>query len=257
MFSIIVVSLNTKKKFKNTIESILKQTLKDYQIVVVDGKSNDGTLRLINRYKKHIYKILIKEDKGIYYAMNSGIKLASKKWIIFLNSGDTFYSIHTLKKIKKYLNKYSKIDVLVGNTKIINKNLAYKKNYKKLSKESLTSCFSHQSTVIRNSLQKKNYYNTKYKIASDFNFFKSILNKNGKFHYINETLSINEADGISDKNRFLALNEFKKINKYQKNIKFLYLKYFYLKIYYSIIFITKYLMPKFFQKKILQIKHNL
>ena len=52
MFSIIVVSLNTKKKFKNTIESILKQTLKDYQIVVVDGKSNDGTLRLINRYKK-------------------------------------------------------------------------------------------------------------------------------------------------------------------------------------------------------------
>ena len=116
-FSIIVVSLNTKNKLENTLKSIIKQSLKSYEIVVIDGKSNDGTIKLLSKYKKNLKKILIKKDRGIYFAMNRGIKLASNDWLIFMNSGDTFYSIHTLKKIALNIKKNKTIYILIVNTK--------------------------------------------------------------------------------------------------------------------------------------------
>ena len=134
-FSIIVVSLNTKNKLENTLKSIIKQSLKSYEIVVIDGKSNDGTIKLLSKYKKNLKKILIKKDRGIYFAMNRGIKLASNDWLIFMNSGDTFYSIHTLKKIALNIKKKT-IDVLIGNTKIINNNIVYKKKFKSYHQKS-------------------------------------------------------------------------------------------------------------------------
>ena len=253
-FSIIVVSLNTKNKLNNTLRSIIKQSKKNYEIIVVDGKSNDGTIDIISKYKKSLKKVLIKEDKGIYFAMNRGIKLASNNWLIFLNSGDTFYSIHTLKKITLYLKKDKRIDVIVGNTKIINQNIVYKKKFKKLSSQSLLSSFSHQSCAIKRSLHKKNYYKPKFRIAADFNFFKEVFKKNAKFFYINETISVNEAYGLSDKKRFLALREFRNINRFNKNINFKFIKYFMLSLYFVINFFSKLLIPLFLQKQILRLK---
>ncbi len=253
-FSIIVVSLNTKNKLENTLKSIIKQSLKSYEIVVIDGKSNDGTIKLLSKYKKNLKKILIKKDRGIYFAMNRGIKLASNDWLIFMNSGDTFYSIHTLKKIALNIKKNKTIDVLIGNTKIINNNIVYKKKFKKLSPKSLGSCFSHQSCTIRRSLHKKNYFKTKYKVAADFNFFKEVYKKNAKFLYINEIISVNEAHGLSDKERFLALREFRDINRLNNNINFKFFKYIILNIYYLINSITKLLTPLFLQKKLLKLK---
>lgn len=253
-FSIIVVSLNTRNKLENTLQSIIKQSLKSYEILVIDGKSNDGTFDIISKYKKFLKKILIKKDRGIYFAMNRGIKLASNDWLIFLNSGDTFCSIHTLKKIHLNIKRNTTLDILVGNTKIINHNIVYKKKFKKLSSESLTSCFSHQSCAIRRSLHKNNYFKTKYKIAADFNFFMDIYKKKAKFLYINQTISTNEAHGISDKERFLALREFRDINKYNDNVNFKFLKYLILNFYFIINFIAKLLLPIFLQKKILRLK---
>lgn len=256
-FSIIVVSLNTKNKLENTLKSIIKQSLKSYEIIVVDGKSNDGTIDIISRYKKKIHKTLIKKDKGIYFAMNRGIKLASNDWLIFLNSGDTFYSIHTLKKIALNIKKNETIDILIGNTKIIKDNICYIKKFKKLSCNSLVSCFSHQSCAIKKSLHTKNYFKTKYKIASDFNFFVKVYKKNAKFLYINQTISVNEANGLSDKERFLALKEFRDINRLNNNINYKFLKYLIFYIYFLINSITKLLVPLSIQKKIFLLKLKL
>ena len=253
-FSIIVVSLNTKDKLENTIRSIIKQSSKNYEIIVVDGKSDDKTIDIISKYKKYLKKIIIKKDRGIYFAMNRGIKLASNNWLIFLNSGDTFYSIHTLKKVSSYLRKNKAVDVLVGNSKIIKQNIMYIKKFKKLSSDSLVSCFSHQSCIIRTSLHKKNLFQTKYKIASDFNFFKQVFIKKAEFFYINETISVNEAEGLSDKKRFLALREFKNINKLNESINFKFIKYFFLNLYFVINYFLKLFIPLFLQRKILKLK---
>ena len=253
-FSIIVVSLNTKNKLENTIKSIIKQSLKSYEIIFIDGKSNDGTIELISKYKKNLKKILIKKDRGIYFAMNRGIKLASNDWLIFLNSGDTFNSINTLKKISLNIEQNKNTDVLVGNTKIINQNIIYKKKFKKLTSKSLISCFSHQSCTIKRTIHKKNYFKTKYKIAADFNFFKEVYKKNAKFLYINETISVNEAHGLSDKERFLALKEFRDINRFNCNINFKFIKYLILNVYFVIILLSKLFIPAFLQKKLMKLK---
>ena len=110
--SIIVVSLNTKKKFTKTINSILKQKYKNFEIVVIDGKSTDGTKEIIFKKKKYISKFLIKKDKGIYHAMNKGVSLAKGDIIGFLNSDDTYFE-NSLNIVNNYFSN-NKIDFLFG-----------------------------------------------------------------------------------------------------------------------------------------------
>ena len=155
LFSIIVVSLNTKYKFNKTIQSIINQSIKNYEIVVVDGKSTDGTIELISKYKNYINKKIIKKDKGIYFAMNRGIKLATNKWIIFLNSGDKFYSKDTLKKLTFYIKKYNQTDVIVGHSKIKKKNYTYKKRYSDDREKPYVNFFTSILCYKKNFIQKK------------------------------------------------------------------------------------------------------
>ena len=104
--SIIVVSLNTKKLFLKTIKSILNQKYKNFEIIVVDGKSKDGTINEIRKIKNKKFQFIIEKDKGIYDAMNKGVSKCSGSWVIFLNSGDMFSNKNVLNKIsKKKINK--------------------------------------------------------------------------------------------------------------------------------------------------------
>ena len=105
MISIVVVSLNTAKKFEKTIKSILNQSTNNFELIVVDGMSKDKTKYFLKKYNKFITKIISEKDKGIYDAMNKGIKNSSKKLIYFLNSGDIFCNKNILKKILNILKK--------------------------------------------------------------------------------------------------------------------------------------------------------
>ena len=104
LFSIVVISLNTKNQFLKTINSIKKQKYKKYELIVVDGNSIDGTKEEIKKINLKSKKYIIEKDKGIYDAMNKGIKKSSGKWIIFLNSGDIFYDKNVLEKVSKKKN---------------------------------------------------------------------------------------------------------------------------------------------------------
>ena len=117
--SVIIVSLNSKRDFLKTLKSILNQKYRNYEIIVVDGMSSDGTLDLVKKYKNKISKIIIEKDAGIYYAMNKGIKVSDSMWTIFMNCGDVFYNNNILKIFneKNYINN----DIVFGNTIISNK----------------------------------------------------------------------------------------------------------------------------------------
>ena len=85
-FSIITVVKNDDKNLEKTIKSILSQkNFDEIEYIIIDGKSNDNTLQIINKYKKEINKIISEEDNGIYDAMNKGIKLSSGEIIGFCN----------------------------------------------------------------------------------------------------------------------------------------------------------------------------
>jgi glycosyltransferase involved in cell wall biosynthesis len=210
MISVVVVSLNTKDDFIKTINSILSQT-KKVEIIVVDGHSKDGTVEEIKKISKSLNKIIIEKDEGIYFAMNKGVKMASNEWIYFLNSGDIFFDNTTVENIMDILIQNKKTDVVIGNSLVKKKNYLIKSPRTKMNNGTVNSCFSHQSTFVKKDLLKQYSFNTKFKYASDFDFYLKLFKLNKKFLYINQFISINKYGGISDINRIKVYLEFKNI----------------------------------------------
>ncbi len=89
--SIITVNLNNKDGLQKTIDSVISQTFKDFEWIVIDGGSTDGSKELIEKYSDYISYWVSEPDKGIYNAMNKGIKVAKGDYLEFLNSGDIFF----------------------------------------------------------------------------------------------------------------------------------------------------------------------
>lgn len=256
MISIIIVSLNTKRKLKATLNSVLKQTNKNFEIIVIDGDSNDGTKEYILKNKKKINQFKIEKDKGIYDAMNKGIGLAKKKWSIFLNSGDVFHDKQVIKKIHKYLKVSDQPDIIIGRNKVRRDGYIYDTKVKFLSANSLNSSFSHQSVFTKSNLLRKNKFNLNYQFAADFDFFIKMLKKRRKFSYIDDYVSISEPKGISDENKIDVYKEFKKISTkhyYSYKKEYLYFAIF-IKIYF--LELIKLLLPNKIIKYILKRKYK-
>ena len=98
-FSIITVTYNAEKVLEDTIQSIVTQSYKNVEYIIVDGGSTDGTLTIVNKYKEHIHTLVSEPDKGLYDAMNKGIKLATGDYLCFLNAGDGLHEDDTLLRI--------------------------------------------------------------------------------------------------------------------------------------------------------------
>ena len=228
--SIVVVSLNTKEKLKLTLDSISIQNFKDFELIVIDGNSVDGSLEIINSYQKLINKKIIEKDKGIYDAMNKGILLSSGRWCIFLNSGDIFYNNETLLNLSKYFHK--DIDIIYGDTIVRNKQIDYLRQAKFFSDKMAKISFCHQSSIVKSNLLKKNLFSLNYKLSSDFDLFLRLLKKEKSFLKINQIISIVESGGISDSSRYLVLFEnliiLKKNQLLRLNLIFIFLDLIYL-----------------------------
>ena len=112
--SIITVCFNSSKTIERTFISVKNQTYKNIEYIVVDGNSSDNTLQIIKNYKKVISKSISENDKGLYDAMNKGIKMASGDIIGILNSDDVFTDNYVLENIGNF-HKKNKIDASIGN----------------------------------------------------------------------------------------------------------------------------------------------
>ena len=250
-FSIIVVSLNTKADLIKTFNSIFKQKYKKYEIIVIDGLSSDGSIEYIRKLKnKNICKIIAR-DKGIYDAMNKGIKKAKNKWTIFLNSGDTFYNSFTLLNVKKLIEKKPNSDLIIGKNVLADEIKSMTK-FKEMDENTTHSVFSHQSIYFKTQLLKKRNFDIKFKIAADFDLLKYFYKKKFVFGYCDNILSISKPRGISDKMRFIAHKEFYLICKKYNKDKLLTLKYYLTLIYISFTKTVKIFFPNI--KEILLIK---
>ena len=86
--SIITINLNNQSGLIKTIQSVISQTFKDFEWIIIDGDSTDGSKELLKKHIQHFTHCISEKDNGIYNAMNKGIKLAQGEYIYFLNSGD-------------------------------------------------------------------------------------------------------------------------------------------------------------------------
>ena len=252
--SIIVVSWNTKFFFLKTINSIMRQSYKNKEIIVVDGNSTDGTIEIIKKMKKKFSKIIVEEDKGIYDAMNKGSHLASGNWVVFLNSGDIFYNSSILSDIFK--QPIEKKDIVYGDTLVKNKNINYYAHSTIFSKKTILMPFCHQSTMVKTDIVKKNKFSLEYKYSSDFNFFIKCFSRKKKFYNSNLTIATVLANGVSDNNRQKVYSEHIKIlKKYNYNF-FIILKLWLFKLSNLVKDCIKYTLPENIILLILKFKYQ-
>lgn len=209
--SIITVNLNNKDGLQKTIDSIVSQTNKNFEWIVIDGGSTDGSKEFIEDNKNHITYWVSEPDKGIYDAMNKGIAKSSGDYLLFINSGDYLCSNDIVEKIVNDKN-FGKYDIMAGHTllscndKIIKTRKApHIINVKFLIKDTLC----HQSSLIRSSHLKENGgYNTNYKIISDFVFlYEDLIIRNASYKPIHFKISVYDLSGISTTNRALLNKE--------------------------------------------------
>ena len=175
LVSIITVVLNNKKFLEQSINSVLNQRYKNHEHIIIDGKSTDGTVEILRKNNSKIDYWVSEKDRGIYNAMNNGIKLSRGSLIVILNSDDVFYK-HALKIATSYFNKYKNIDFLFGS--VIKYKLLY--GYRPWKIHWSFGFYSTHSIgfFIREKAQKKvGYYNTKYAYSSDYDFFYRMIVK--------------------------------------------------------------------------------
>lgn len=234
--SIITVSFNSEKTILKTITSVNRQSYQNIEHIFIDGCSNDDTIDIIKKNMKIKTSILISEkDKGIYHAMNKGIKLASGEIIFILNSDDTFYNTKVIEKTVNIFKKDNKLDLIYGN-------LIYTKNGKIIRrwnvgtylKESFLKgwCPAHPSFIVKKKIYEKNgLFNLKYKYAADIEIMYRFLEKlECKYYYINEVL-INMKVGGKSNNNFINIikQNIENIKILRKKKNFSYLKFIYFK----------------------------
>src|SRR5690606_30753578 len=115
--SIITIVYNNVRDIRYTLASVANQDYPNIEYIVVDGLSNDGTMEVIQEYRSHISTLVSEKDKGIYDAMNKGLKLATGDYVLFLNSGDELFANDTLSKV---FAAGADADIYYGETKLVN-----------------------------------------------------------------------------------------------------------------------------------------
>lgn len=211
--SIITINLNNKEGLEKTIHSIVSQKFNDYEWIVIDGGSNDGSLEVLslgtNRLKGtgHSVMCVSERDSGIYNAMNKGIGFANGEYCLFLNSGDWLYDAETLFKVFEI---DSNADVLYGDM-LMYKPKAQPQMRQFASHISLEyiACegLCHNTSFIKTSLLKEMPYDENYKIVSDrLNFVLWAL-QDKSFEHIPFVVSNVDMTGISSINNQLLNDE--------------------------------------------------
>jgi glycosyltransferase involved in cell wall biosynthesis len=171
--SLITVVYNGKRFIEPTIRSVINQKCTNFEYIIVDGGSTDGTLDIIRKYEKQISKWITEPDSGLYDAMNKGINLATGDYLWFMNAGDEIYDPEVLCKI--FENIKDNADIYYGETIIIDPDrneigMRRQKTPEKLDWKSLKKgmVVSHQSFIVKKTIAP--YYDLNYKCSSDIDW---------------------------------------------------------------------------------------
>lgn len=211
-FSIITVTYNAERVLEDTIQSIMTQSYKNLEYIVVDGGSTDGTLALIEKYREHITTVVSEPDHGLYDAMNKGIRLATGDYLCFLNAGDELHEDDTLLRMVHSINGTHLPDVLYGETAIVDSEGHFLRMRRLSAPEVLTwksfqqgMLVCHQAFFPRRTLAEP--YDLHYRFSADFDWCIRILKKAHTAHNTHLTLIDYLNEGMTTRNHKASLRE--------------------------------------------------
>ncbi len=201
LITIVTIVRNDRQGLAVTRASIECQQFKDFEWLIIDGASTDGTAEDALAISSAYARAISAPDKGIYDAMNKGLNLATGKFILFLNAGDIFPENSTLSLVAPFLDKEN-ISFVYGDSfeKYSGNSYKYKPARQKESiSYGMFGC--HQAMYYARKVIGDMRYNTEFNIAGDYDFTARFLNKTGQVVKISKPLCVFDLKGASNKNR--------------------------------------------------------
>lgn len=214
--SIITISLNSDKFIENAIKSVLRQTYENIEYIIIDGKSTDRTIEIINRYRNKISLIISEQDQGIYDAMNKGIRLATGDVIYFLNADDCLHDEYVLHDVMSKFNEDKALSLLFGNVIYVD-NQTREKDLRKFEhincKNLIHDNLCHQGVFAKKNLfYEIGFFDTKFSIAADYDWLlKVFMCRSYKTMYLNRVIAFFNSSGIHMRYEQLAMKERKAV----------------------------------------------
>lgn len=206
--SIITINYNNVEGLKRTIESVKSQTFRDFEWILIDGGSSDGSKELIKENQEYFSYWVSEPDAGIYDAMNKGTREAKGEFCQYLNSGDFFISSDSLQRVFQFpltadVN-YGDMWFVKGNTVI------EKRTYPDVMTLSFLfkSPLGHQAVFVKTEVAKKYLYRTQYYISADRAFFLELFCNNCSFNYLSYPVVYFDSEGIGSVSK--TINDRKK-----------------------------------------------
>ena len=195
--SIITVNLNNKDGLEKTFNSIISQTFKDYEWIVIDGGSTDGSKELIEENANYFSFWVSEPDKGVYHAMNKGLSHVNGEYVNFMNSGDVFYDNNTLVNV---FNESLEGDMVYGDWLTCKDGKTY--YFQAPNKVTLDFFYDnnicHQAMFIKSLILKKEGYDESFKIVADWVRWIKMLLDGYTTQYIHQTICIyDKNNGLS------------------------------------------------------------
>lgn len=192
LISIITVTYNAENFVDKTLRSVSEQTYNNMEYLIVDGGSQDKTLEIVNKYSNNISKVISEKDRGIYDAMNKGLKIAHGDFVIFMGAGDVFYSENTIETVVKYM--VDKDAVYYGNAMMMP---LHKLHWGKFNKIKLgIGNICHQTIFYPRCVYSKYKYDDRYRLFADYVLNISLFTTH-KFRYVPEIIAYYDIGGLS------------------------------------------------------------
>ena len=213
--TVVTAVLNDAGHIEQTILSVISQTDIEIEYIIVDGGSKDGTLELIGKYKDKISLLISEPDRGVYDAMNKGIKYSTGDFVYFINSGDILLNPSILSKIKleelKERNAiiYGNVVVAYGNIEALEKPRPFFNS--KMKFKGIGIC--HQSMFFPGELIRNEKYDLSYNIAADYDLAYRLWRKGTEFLYRDITIA------KYDWGKGISSNPYKLLDVYRENAR--------------------------------------
>ncbi|MGB9940434.1 glycosyltransferase family 2 protein [Methanosarcina sp.] len=229
--SVITVCYNAEEFIENAINSVLEQTYKNLEYIVIDGASTDSTVAIVNKYKDKINYFLSEPDNGMYEAMNKGIKASSGEIFYFLNSDDVFHDKYVVANSVKLLQEDMNVELIYGAVIIINPDTkaSFLQAYGDVTRPFfIKSAICQQAIFYRKSLfDKVGLFDEKYKIVGDYEFnLRAFYKYDIKKKYVPQVMAIFRDGGIGCSEKHSELHKEERNDAFFRHFsKFEYYKY--------------------------------
>jgi hypothetical protein len=212
LISIITITFNAAQTLAPTMKSVAAQTCRDFEHIIIDGASTDNTLQIARSLATPALRILSESDRGLYDAMNKGMRMARGRYLLFLNAGDAFHSSDVLEAYARHAREEA--DIIYADTVIVDADRKVLRPRHLSAPEVLTAqsfakgmLVCHQAFMVKKQLAPA--YDTDYRFSADYDWTVKCLRKSapGRCRNLNMVAIDYLADGTTDRNKLKSLAE--------------------------------------------------